>query len=1035
MRTNSDHKRVVLFRSVSVCAIAAISAAMGGQALAQETAAEDEVIEEVVITGSRTIRDGSQAPTPLAVVSAEQLQATAPRNITEGLASMPAFRSVSTTSTPASTASSNTAGSFLNLRNLGSERTLVLLDGRRVAPGATNGSINIDLIPQSLVRRVDVVTGGASAGYGSDAVAGVVGFVLDTSYTGIKGTVQGGISDRGDLGSYKFEISAGGNYWDDRLHLMASYTRRRINPEGSLLDRPWNRPMGGLIAGIAATTSFPPRQILDNVVFAAYNGGVILASQAQSGISFATGVPTAPGSTVSQRANTTSFSNPTALQNTKFLQDGVSSPYNIGTFYNGSNQVGGDGFVNYTSLGSLAEVESSFARADFEISENLRVFGQFATAEVHNRYEVSIPSTVQATPFTIFEDNVFLPAATRAAMLAATYTTDTFVADPAATLSGGQRKTALGTRSQCNLSAGLPEVGSSTTAPFIRCVKMSRYDLDFGRLTGDIRSQSSDYLVGFEATVFGDWSFDGYYEHGRNLTTTYNYNNLTFENAFAAADAIDDPRTPGVVDPICRVTVTNPGAFPGCAPLNLFGHNESSQASYDFAATDGLFLFESIQDVAAFNVRGEPFELPAGRVVVAFGGEYRKLSVEQKSDADSQVASKFTGARAGVRGVPAQFIAVPGGRAFSNLLPFSGEYDVKEVYLETQIPLLKDLPLIQDLSLNAAGRYTNYSTSGEVNTWKVGASYQPIESIRFRGTISRDIRAPNSVELFQTGSRFQRTFNDPFNSNLPTTAFDVAIGDPSLSPEVADTKTFGAVFTPSWLPGFTATLDFYDIEIKGALENLSAQQTLDECFKGSADICDNIQHTGAGLYNGTSQIQTVLLPYVNLSAVISRGTDLEIGYRTELFSIPGEFNFRAMVGYLDKQIRQVPGNAAENRAGTVIATDDPRLRGTLTVTWENGPVGFTWQQEFIGHGLYDNTYIEGVTMNDNTIGTYSSTDLTGRYKFGVDQQYEAFLTINNLFDKEPPYAPGGSVTSFFQTNVSLYDQQGRYYTTGLRFRF
>jgi len=1027
-------KRRLLTGACTIC-VAALAITMGGDAYAQDSEPTDEV-SEVIVTGSRALRDGSNQPTPVTVVAIEQLDQISPRNITEALSQLPAFRGGNTPSTPGTGVGANSVGSFLSLRNLGPARTLVLLDGRRVAPGSTNGSTNVDLLPQPLIKRVDIVTGGASSSYGSDAVAGVVNFILDTEYTGMKGRIQGGLSDRGDGGSYKFEYSAGGEYLDGRLHLLASYGNDRINSIEATQQRPWNRPMGGFVTGVAIASGATARLLLRDVRQVSYSGGVILATAPLSGVSYATGLTNAQGQPV--RANQTSFANPASLQNRKFLPGGIGSPYDVGTRNNGTNQVGGDGFVNAAALTGLLESETTFFRASYDVSDNLNVYFQWSTADVHNRWAGSTSSTVQQSTYTVFEGNPFIPTPVAAELAAANFTLDTFVSDPAA--AGGRRKTALGTRSLCNLSANLPEVGDNPNAPFVRCFKLNRYNADFGRIVGDVDSQSNDIVAGFNATLFDDWRVNGYFEHGENVTAFINTNNIEFENAFAATDVIPNPAVGGVAGvapgaPVCRIDVTNPGAYSGCLPLNLFGSGSASQAAYDFAATDGTFSSESIQDVVAFNIAGEPFALPAGPLSFAVGGEYRKLSVEQRSDPSSQLPAKFVGARANVRGVPAQFIGTPGGRLLANINPFQGEYDVKEAYAEIDMPLLRDLPFVEELSLNAAGRYTNYSTSGEVKTWKVGVSYRPSELVRLRGTLSRDIRAPNSVELFQTGGRFQRTFTDPFNNRTPVTAFDTSIGDPSLSPEIADGITAGVVITPSWLPGLTATLDYYDIKIEGALENLTSQETLDECFRGAISICDNIEHTGTGLYNGSSQITTVFLPYINLSSFRSKGADLEIGYRTTIGDLPGLFNFRLLVGYLDEQSSQAPGAPVLVRTGTVIQFDNPRVRGVLQAAHENGPVSLSLQLRYIGHGYYDNTLVEGLTILGNSIAARTLADVTARYRFGDEEQYEAFLTINNMFDKEPPFAPTGSATNFVQSNSALYDRIGRYYTTGLRFRF
>jgi len=976
-------------------------------------------LDEVVVTGSRTIRDGADQPSPVTVISVQALQEAAPKNLTEGLGQLPAFRNSTTTSTASATASYNNAGSFLNLRDLGIERTLVLLDGRRVAPASTTGAINVDLLPQPLISRVDVVTGGASAGYGSDAVAGVVNFILDTRFQGLKGTVQGGISDKGDIGSYKFDITAGNSYLDDRLHVLASYGVRRINPVTDIFQRRHNLSPRLRIATTAAGNMPNGRLLLDGRN-TNYPGGVIL------------------GGTAAPQTQ-----NPVGLRNIKFLPGGIASPYDEGAinpqtgqpYQNGTNQVGGDGSQSPINMNALLEVQTTFLRAEYEFSENLSIFAQVATGDTHNRWAVTGPHTGQNAALTIYADNYYLDPAVRnilntTAFTAAQLSACAASANPTNTLPDG------------TVVQVMP-AGYITPTP-VRCFRMNKIHFDAGRLIGNVRSLAQDYLVGFNATIFGDWTLDGYYEHGQNYTTTYQYNNLTFENLYAGTDVIANPAVNGVPGvaagaPICRARLTAPNYYSNCVPYNPFGFNSATPEAYDYVSTTSLFWVKARQDVAAVNLTGEPFELPAGPVRFAIGGEYRQLYVNQYVDGPSQLEAKFdpTTEAGRVRGVPTTFIGVPGAYANSNLSPFAGQYDVKEAFTELNVPLLKDLPLIQELSFNAAGRYTNYSTSGEVETWKVGLSYRPSETLRFRGTLSRDIRAPNSVELFQTGNAFQLNLRDPFKNNESDFTFYRPFPNPTLDPEEAESITLGVVFTPSWIPGFTMTVDYFDIEISGALENLTGQATVDACFDGSAFACANIQIAPGsgpdGPYTGVGDIQMILLPYVNLSNRKSTGADLELSWRGSVG--PGLFNSRLIFGYITEQSSQVPGASSLNRAGSVITGDHPRIRGILQLGYDVGQVALSMQQRYIGSGYYDNRLVEGVTINLNRVGSNSITDVTGRYKFGGNSEYEAFLTITNLFDKAPPKFPTTSSALISQTNPNLYDQQGRYYTTGLRFKF
>jgi len=954
-------------------------------------------VEEIVVTGSRTVRDGSRTPTPITVVSAEDLQSLSARNIVEGLQALPSLAGTSSTNTTRATAAQNYVGSFLNLRGLGAGRTLTLLDGRRLSPSGTDGAADFNVIPQDLIERIDIITGGASAAYGSDAVAGVVNVILDTDFTGVKGVIQGGISDRGDVGNYRFSLSGGNRYMDDRLHVLASYTNNRSNALDSFLDRDWVRAPSHYGDGRLTSTvpvSQTPNVDGQGILRAMYPGGVIpWASQSAAvrtafGLSLLTESPAGSGQTVGG-------------QYYKFLPDGsggvVGSPYNVGTLNSSSFQIGGDGVYTVASIAALLEQQTLFGRATYDVTDNFQVFAEISAADIHNRWyladnQVQLNThTAAGTAYTIFQGNPYLPA-DAAARLAST---------PLVAAGSG-----------CN-NGPTPSRCFRMTSPIIP------------RIQGDIESKYLNFTTGFSATIFGDYRLSGYWQQGKNDNDLITVNNQWYERLYAAADAVIDPATNR---PTCNILLTGTAEqkarFAGCVPSNLFGFGSLSPEATAWLETDPKTTWILKQEVFALDFAGEPFQLPAGPLGFALGVEHRTVSADLIGNPEAE--GEITGS--GIRGFPISLVGRTGVYRNTNQPSYAGSVSVNEAYTELNLPLLEGMTLAEELSLNAAFRYTDYSLSGPVNTWKVGLSYKPVESLRFRGTISRDIRQPAPSELFQGSAGGGETIDDllvPANGQYAARV--VRGGNPDLVPEKADTYTVGIVFQPTFLPGFTASVDYYDISIEDAIQSSRGQIVILTCFQGVQSSCAKINRDANGF------IQTIDAPFLNLATFNVNGTDFELSYRRSFDSIPGRFSVRSLVSYLGKKEIAAPGAPTIDYAGESARSPSPRLRALTTFGYENGPVGLSVQHRYIGKGKADILLREGIDIDNNTIKANTVYDLNASYKFGRDLEQEAFLTINNVLDQAPP--PGSSELFGGVTRKDLYEAIGRSYVTGLRFRF
>ncbi len=893
---------------------------------------------EILITGSRTITNGSQAPTPVTVVSRDQLTKAQPGLLAEGLNQLPALRGSTRPTSGFTSATGAGSGSYLNLRNLGVQRTLVLVDGRRFAPSSRDGSTDINLIPDALIKRVDVVTGGASAAYGSDAVAGVVNLLLDTHFTGIKADVQAGISDKGDGGSQKASLTAGTAFAGGRGHLVASIGYFNVDGIQSVAARDWGRENYGFIANPANTKQLIFRNNLRGATVSA--GGLILSG---------------------------------SLAYQQFNPDGTVSPFNRGTLQSGLNQIGGDGPAVYTNLSASIRTETAFGRADFDVTPNLNIYAQVSAGWAKNQYvQVQQFNVGGFNGFTIFSGNAYLNPAVQNVLT------------------------------------------NTGTAAFA----MGRINFDFGApSTADATARTIDATAGFSWKGPAGLSIDGYFEHGSNITNIRTLNNVDLQRLFAAADAVRDPVSNQIV---CRVALTNPGLYPGCAPINLFGVGAPSAAAIGYVEGTSHYRTLLTQDVASLSLRGSPFSTWAGPVSIAIGGEYRREALTQTSDA---VATRINTAT-GIRGFPAAYQNQPGGWLLTNVFPIGGAYHLWEVFGEASVPLARNAPVIGSLDLDGAVRYTNYSTSGGVTTWKLGAVWEPVKGLRFRGAVSRDIRAPNVPELF---AGISQATSSVIEGGVTVPIISATSGNPGLKPEKAKTYTGGIVISPAAIPGLSISADYYSIDIAGIITSLTPQVTLDQCTAGAAALCANIVRNNAGT------ITRITAPTLNLNRLKTSGIDIDLSYRLPSPVLGGQLSLRGVAGYLRGYRVDVFGGKPIERVGEVGQSNNPHWTATASVDWSGGPFGLFVQERFISAGIDDATRVQPTTVENNRVSPVFYTDLTA--SAAIKPGFRFFVTVNNLFDKKPPLAPIGTLIIFNRTNPALYDVVGRYMTAGVKVRF
>ncbi|MEJ0039717.1 MAG: TonB-dependent receptor [Gammaproteobacteria bacterium] len=924
----------------------------------------DEGLQEIVVTGSRIQRpNGFSAPTPVTVVGAERLEQRAITNIGDALNELPSFRASTNPATTQNTGG-NIGARVLDLRGLGAPRTLVLVDSKRFVASTSQGTIDTNLIPSILIDRVEVVTGGASAQYGSDAVAGVVNFTLASKLEGMRSTVSYGESGEGDDEQFGAAIAGGLPFADGRGHFVWAGEFSKEHGMGDCYTRSWcgneTLNLGNSPPGLGGR---PANNITNNVQTA----------------------------TVSQDGVIDSASAAFPLRGITFNPDGSTRPFQYGELY-GTNLVplfmkGGEGhgenvFIAGYLLKAPVKRYIGYTKTTFDFTDSVQggldvSYGQVDGKSYGAQYRDSAGSLANAQSFgPIRADNAYLPASVKQIM----------------------------------------------TANNIQTFALGRAFGDVGNALGESTTKTYRGVASLQGK-FGDssWKWDGYYQYGRNDVQLDVSNNISISRMRNAMDAV----TNGAGQIVCRINADASTANddPACAPFNAFGRNRFSDAAKAYVTPAGFQSTAIRENVVAANAQGDLFSLPAGAVQLAGGVEHRDQKLNGDADPLSQTVDFYT----------------------LNGQALGGKIQVTEGYLETNIPLLKDLPGARAVELNGAGRRTHYSFSNptsadhslSVTTWKAGLTWEVIPEVRFRGTKSRDIRAPNLFELFGPITSGGGGIIDRANGGIQSNPQQLSGSNAALVPEVADSWTAGVVLKPGgFLDGLQFSVDYYDIEIEKAIGTLGGQTVLDRCFLGATEFCQYISRDAAG---NLVQIRNVLL---NVNEQITKGIDIEAQYRVEMGSV-GNLDLR-LLGTIVNDLITVDTAGPTQRAGVTgwragTQAGMPDWSADLLTTWNRGPLSLTLHNKYIPDGLYNNALIGpdqagyAITLsnsaNTNKVSSAFYSDLSGQWRF--NDTITAFAAVNNVFDREPPTAPSVAGNG----NFILFDPIGRSYKVGMRAKF
>jgi iron complex outermembrane receptor protein len=949
-------------------------------ALAQGAEAGEDVI---IVTGSRIARQEIDAPIPVAVVNAESIRQSGAGNIQDILNELPQVGiGTSRTNTNFTTGANGVA--TVDLRNMGESRTLVLVNGRRFVAGlAGDSAVDINNIPTDFVERIDVITGGASAVYGSEAIAGVVNFILKDKFEGISLRAQGGITGKGDNPRYLISGTAGTSFGaDDRGNVMVNVTYDR---DEGLLSR--------------------KRGISDQDCF-------LNASPDECGPAF-----------YSSYASQGRFE----LLNANGARTNVGG-LGLFTFDKGTNQLVagfplGSGFNRNALRRISVPVERWLASgvANYEITDDIKLFGEVTYSKVNSSSQIE-PFALDYTdlydgspgnlgmPIT----NAFIPASVQAAIAAANSD-----ADPTNDVA------ALGFR---------------------------RRQVEVFDRSNQAKRESWRATVGLKGDLTDKINFEVSYVYG-------------YMNDFTASEDIDNVRYRQALDTIvlngqivCRDATARAAC---CAPINLFGQNTASAAASAWVQSSVPKSEEvtNQQHVVSASIAGSLFDLPAGPLGFAVGAEYRK----EKSVDDLDVLTN-TGGNSG------------------NITPdTAGSFDVKEVFGEVEIPILSGVPLAERLSARAAARFSDYSTVGSVFSWNVGLEYAPIPDIRLRAAYAEANRAPNIIELFQAASEdFPTGLTDPCDGITATTAGAVAtacralpgvnatiagsptgkffyeladiqgingfdLGNPFLGEETAKTLTLGGVFTPSFLPNFSLSIDYFNIKVDNAIDQAPRQVSIDECLNtGLPAFCVNVLRSAA-----TGRLLTINSAQANIASLKTSGIDVAMNYKTPL-GITADDSLRINLNYtylisLEKQ--SLPGAPLEENVGQL--DGEGRLgagfkhKAVANFNYSTGPFQLTWQVKYLGKiqdtlGGYSTPDEPAPELDRlNSVGAKIYNDMRLGWTVEDGRTAEFYIGVDNVFDVKPPFLPSGfaSPLTGTETAADTYDPFGRAFYAGVNVKF
>lgn len=983
-------------KSLAVCLAAASALGMTAGAVAQSSGAGSRAegpLEEIVVTGSRIVRKDFVAESPIMTIDRALLDMSGPQTLEMVFNTLPQFQASNegSSSSPARQGRQNA-----NLRGLGIQRSLILLEGRRMTPSDPSGAVDLNTIPTSLVEDIEVITGGASAVYGSDAMAGVVNVKLKRDFEGVQLDGTFGIAEENDAEALDLALTLGGNFAEGRGNIVASigyYDREAVQRSA----RPFfakGRIAGQLQGGriIASATNLPSEDALRDIFADQYGAEVPNIN-----------------SPLVMYPDGTLFSSQSPISN--FDPSIISTePDGVGYVVDGT-RVGFPQGQTYPLQLPLERI-NTFVRGRYDITDSVEVYAQFSSMEYDSAYSRQgwSANSADGTPQ--------IPA------------TNPFISPDLA-----------------HILASRPDPDAPFTfASNTGRVALAEYDFNY---------QLNDVLIGLAGDLgFRDWTFDVYASHGKMKAREQRFGFIDYEAWQMLVNAPDGGES------VC------PGGFNPFAHEMMSQHPEQ-QACYDLLAHDLSESTDIEQNVIEGVIQGALMDLPAGEMRFAAGLTYREQSYDYQPDEGAIREATM----------PNQPTS-----------PTGGGYDVFEVFGEVNVPVIGGLPLVEQLAVGLAYRYSDYNLIGSIDTYKVSLDWQISDSFRIRSSQQQAIRAPALGELYRPAERsssgigptsqgggdpcdYQGRLRDPsINPNhelvrqlclqqgVPEQVIDiytfsgssvsgVASGNENLQEETADTFTAGVV----WQSGFDAPMlqnmqlavDYYDIEIEDAIGILSASVGLSRCFNEdgqsnpsydpSSFFCQLTTRTVDG------GVRTQLEPTLNLGAYKTSGVDVQFDWDFALqdagLDAPGAMRMSVIVAHIMSQkIQNLEGEPFTDYAGTIGnsqidsgAISHPEWRANVNVGYNYGPFDVSMQYQWID-SMYHASDAGTGERNRPGVSSRQYVDLLGSWN--ISDTTKVSVGVLNLFDKEPPLWTADGFT-----DLALYDKLQRRYFLRASHRF
>ena len=1057
-------------------ATSAVVLMTSGTAFAQE-AADDAAADDqpaIVITGSLIRNPNLEQANPVNVTTADTIELKQANLAEEVLREVPGI----VPSIGSAVNNGNGGASYVDLRGLGSNRNIVLLDGNRIVPGDLQGRVDLNNIPLALVSRVDALTGAAVTTYGADAITGVVNFITKKDFAGLDFSVSEQITGQGDGNFLRADLTVGANFDDGRGNAVLSIGYQESDP---------------VYQGARDFSVFG----IDSYSGTLGGSGTTVPSRFTGTRPLAAGVP----NTLQERF----LAGYTTTANTSYdptlptdLALGVNTPFvpilgtnATGAANGGVRQINGAGqavgtyaffnFNPYNIFQTPFERFNIFSQANYEVSDAVEVYtrGMFSKNNVKT---IIAPSGSFNSPVTINLNNPYLPSALRNQFCALNVAPVVIGVNAAGDPTSGQTTyTPRFDAATCAAAA----LATGPSDPRYRTVStnLGRRAVENGPRISDYTSTVFDVRVGLKGALTStvDWDINGSYGESENVQAIQNY---TLQSRFRQGLLVNGT--------LANATCQDPAN--GCVPINVFGEAGTiSPAAAAFLSEDSTTVVTTTLAQARAVVAGDLGIASPGAtesIGFALGAEFRDYGARQQSDTLAKAAGELGGA---------------GGAAPD----INGGYSVYEGYGELIVPLLADKPLFHSLTLEGGARYSHYMIDGgntnDTWTYKVGASWEPVADIKFRGNYSRAVRAPNIDELFSPlNVELTNLATDPCAGAAPTANANlrsvcIAQGAPAgtigsianptaaqaqtrtggninLKPEKATTWTVGAVFQPAFVPGFSISADYYNIKVTDQIGNPTSGDIIAACFgtvtaASAADpACTTIRRnpvTG-GLDGDPATTLGLLQTLSNAGKLTTSGVDVIANYSNDLgfakwqssfvFNYTVSQKFNAFVASPTSIDRECVGYYSANCGftGSIQPKFSWTWRNTLSI--DEVDISFLWrhissmQQEPLditnANGTPNNGpaysgplpagfgYREGETVDFGKIAAYDWFDLTVR--FNVTDNFSMSATVQNLLDKDPPVV-GSSIgsTAFNSGNTypSTYDALGRRFAVSARLKF